>query len=311
MKKHRLVFCGTPTLALPTLKALITDERFNVVAVVSQPDMPAGRSHTLTAPPVKQLAQSYSIPVLQPGKIIQIQDELRQLEPEVIVVMAYAQIIPPAILQLPPQGCVNVHLSLLPKYRGASVLQAPIMNGEADSGITIMVMDEKLDTGPLLSQTPYHITATETADSLGTALADLGARSLPDTLVKYLEGRIVPQAQDNELASYVGRLEKKDGILDWTKSAIEIERFVRAMTSWPSAWTWINGKQLKILEVDQAFIDLNTYKPGKTFVYNSNLAVQCGQQALIIRRLQLEGKKAMSSEEFMRGYKDFVGAVLN
>lgn len=310
MKKSRLIFCGTPALAVPTLKALISDERFDVVAVLSQPDMPAGRAHTLTATPVKQLAHSYNIPVLQPGKIIQVQDELRELEPDVMVVMAYAQIIPGAILQLPRCGCVNVHLSLLPKYRGASVLQAPIMNGETESGVTIMVMDEKLDTGPLLSQARYTLKDTETADSLGMALAELGVRTLPETLFKYVRGHLTPQAQNNDLATYVGRLEKKDGILDWTKSATDIERFVRAMTSWPSAWTWINGKQLKVLEVDRSFIDLNTYKPGKTFVYNSNLAVQCGQQAIIIRRLQLEGKKAMTSEEFMRGYKDFVGAVL-
>ncbi len=310
MKKPRIIFCGTPSLAVPVLKSLLNDERFEVAAVVTQPDMPAGRSLTLTAPPIKILAQSYGLPVFQPAKISHCLDELRALSPEVIVVLAYAQIIPKSILDLPPAGCVNLHASLLPKYRGASVLQAPIMNGDTETGITIMRMDETLDTGPIISQAHYILKQNETADSLGQALSELGARLLPDILSQYLEKKIQPQTQHNDQASYVGRLEKKDGIIDWLKTATEIERFVRAMTSWPSAWTWINGKQLKILEVDQSPIALNTYKPGKTFVYNSNVAVQCGTDCLSIRRLQLEGKKPMTSQEFMRGYKDFVGSVL-
>lgn len=310
MKKHRLIFCGTPQFAVPSLKALLSDSRFEVVGVVTQPDMPAGRNLTLTAPPVKVLAKSYNLPVFQPLKVSQIIDTLRDLEPDVIVVAAYAQIIPTSILELPSFGCVNVHASLLPYYRGASVLQAPIMNGDKETGVTIMKMDATLDTGPLLSQSSYPLKPFETADSLGLALSQLGAELLPDTLADYLEGKISPHEQDNEKAKYVKRLEKKDGIIDWTKTAVEIERFVRAMTSWPSAWTWISGKQLKILEIDPTIINLDTYKPGKTFIYNSNLAIQCGAQALIIRRLQLEGKKAMTSEEFMRGHKEFVGTVL-
>ncbi len=310
MKKQRLIFCGTPSLAVPVLQALLNDTRFEVVAVVTQPDMPAGRSLILTAPPIKILAQQYRLPIFQPAKIAHCLDDLRALTPDVIVVLAYAQIIPKSILDLPPFGCVNLHASLLPKYRGAAVLQAPIMNGDAETGITIMRMDETLDTGPIISQAHYTIQSNETADSLGKALAGLGAQILPDVLNRYLEKKIEPQAQNNEEANYVGRLEKKDGIIDWLKTAVEIERFVRAMTSWPSAWTWINGKQLKILEVDRHSIALNTYKPGKTFVYNSNVAVQCGTDCLLIRRLQLEGKKPMTSQEFMRGYKDFVGSVL-
>lgn len=310
MKRYRLAFCGTPQIAVPTLKTLITDPRFDVRAVITQPDMPAGRNLVLTPPPVKTIAESYRIPVFQPTKISQIIDTIRELDLDTIVVLAYAQIIPQTILGLPRSGCINVHGSLLPAYRGASVLQAPLLNGDTETGVTIMKMDVTLDTGPLLRQARYTITPAETADSLGKALAELGAQLLPDTLADYLEGRLNPQAQDDSQATYVKRLEKKDGIIDWTHSAVDIERFVRAMTSWPSAWTWIAGKQLKILEVDPMIISLDTYKPGKTFVYNSNLAVQCGQGALIIKRLQLEGKKAQTCQEFMRGHQEFVGSVL-
>lgn len=310
MKKQRIIFVGTPKFSVPSLKALIEDSRFEVVAVITQPDMPAGRSLTLTPPPIKILAQNYGLQIFQPPKISQINDQIRELEIDALVVVAYAQIIPESTLALPKFGCVNVHGSLLPKYRGASVLQAPIINGDEVTGVTIMVMDKTLDTGPILRQAEYTITATETADSLAGVLSNLGAKILPDALFGYLQGNIKPQTQDNNLANYVGRMEKKDGIIDWQSSATEIERFIRAMTSWPSAWTWIKGKQLKILEVDKTVIEINSQKPGKTFLYNSCLAVQCGTDSLLVRRLQLEGKKPMTSEEFIRGYKDFIGSVL-
>ncbi len=310
MKKHRIIFVGTPKFSVPSLKALIEDSRFEVVAVITQPDMPAGRSLTLTPPPIKVLAQNYSLPIFQPAKISQINDQIREFEIDALVVVAYAQIIPESTLALPKYGAVNVHGSLLPKYRGASVLQAPIINGDETTGVTIMVMDKTLDTGPLLKQASYKLKPNETADSLALVLSDLGAKTLPDALAGYLSDSIQPQPQDNTLANYVGRMEKKDGIIDWHDSAKNIEQFTRAMTSWPSAWTWIKGKQLKILEVDQTSIEINTYKPGKTFLYNSCLAVQCGTNSLLVRRLQLEGKKPMTSAEFIRGYKDFVGFVL-
>ncbi len=307
--KKKLVFAGTPKFSVPSLNALLRDPRFEVAAVITQPDMPAGRSLELTPPPVKVTALNYGVDVLQPQKITQIIDRLRDLEPDAIVVAAYAQIIPEEILTLPKFGCVNVHASLLPKYRGAGVIQAPLLNGDAETGVTIMVMDKTLDTGPLLSQASYAIKPQETGDSLAVALSELGALELPNTLNAYLEERLKPQPQSGE-GSYVGRWQKKDGIIDWHKSGRDIERFVRAMTSWPSAWTWINGKQLKILEVDPNVVELTMHKPGKTFVYNSMLAVQCGSDSLIIRRLQLEGKKPMTSEEFLRGYRDFVGTLL-
>ncbi len=310
MPRHRIIFIGTPSFAVPSLKALIDDLRFEVVGVVTQPDMPAGRSLELTPPPVKITAKNYGLTVMQPPKISHILDQLTELKPAAIVVVAYAQIIPESVLAIPTFGCVNVHASLLPRYRGASVIQAPIMNGDTTSGVTVMVMDKTLDTGPLLGQAEYRLRPDETSATLAESLSRLGAQALPDILYGYLEGRIKPQPQDNALANYVGRLEKKDGIIDWQQPADAIERFARAMYPWPSAWTWLTGKQLKVLEIDPAIIEINTYKPGKTFLYNSNLAVQCGQNSLLVRRLQLEGKKAMTSEEFLRGYKDSVGKIL-
>jgi len=310
MKRYRLAFVGTPKLAVPSLSVLVNDHRFEVVTVITQPDMPAGRLLILTPPPIKVFALAHELSVLQPQKISQINDQLRELQLDAIVVMAYSHIIPESILSLAKFGCINIHVSLLPKYRGASVLQAPIQNGDEESGVTIMIMDKTLDTGPILKIARTKLKPDETAETLGEKLSLLGAQILPDTLLDYFEGRIKPQSQNDAEASYVGRLSKEDGIIDWTKSAREIERFTRAMTPWPIAWTWISGKKIKILEVDQKILELNTYKPGKTFVYNSMLGVQCGRDSLIIRSLQLEGKTPMTSQEFIRGYKDFVGTKL-
>lgn len=310
MSKYKLAFVGTPKFAVPSLTALFNDSRFEIKAVISQPDMPSGRSMELAPTPVKIFAENNKLPIFQPQKISQIIDELRALELDAIVVVAYAQIIPESILNLPKFGCINVHGSLLPKYRGASVLQAPILNNEEESGVTIMLMDKTLDTGPILKQASVKLTPEETAETLGETLSALGAKILPDTIINYFLGEIKPQAQDNSLANYVGRLDKKDGIIDWSIDAKKIECFTRAMSPWPSAWTWLNGKQVKILKVDPIIIPINSQKPGKTFIYNSNLAVQCGQDSLIVRKLQLEGKKPMSAEEFLNGYNDFVGAVL-
>jgi methionyl-tRNA formyltransferase len=310
MTKYRLAFVGTPKFSVPSLNSLLKEPSFEVVAVVTQPDMPAGRNLELTPPVVKVFAKAHNLTVYQPQKISQIIDELRNLNLDAIVVVAYAQIVPESILSLPKFGCVNVHGSLLPKYRGASIIQAAIMNNDQETGVTIMVMDKTLDTGPILRQALINIDPEDTMETLGMKVYELGAKILPETLINYFEGQITPQAQDNNLANYVKRLEKKDGIIDWSLEAKKIECFTRAMTSWPSAWTWLNGKQLKILKVDPTIISLNMHKPGKTFIYNSTLAVQCGTDCLIIRKLQLEGKKPMTSEEFLHGYGDLVGAIL-
>lgn len=310
MSQIKTIFVGTPEFALPALKALSRDTDFLVKAVITQPDMPSGRKLIPAPPPVKELALRYKLEVLQPQKIIQVLDVLRAMGPDVIVVAAYAQIIPEAILNLPKYGCINIHPSLLPKYRGASPVHAAILNGDQTTGVSIMLMDKTFDTGPILAQEKLAIAANETTLSLLEKTAELGAKLLTPTIKQYIKGQIQPLPQDNSQASYIHMFEKKDGLIDWTKSAAEIERLVRALGHWPSAWTWIKGKQLKIIEVASEPLDFNTYKPGKTFVYNNSLAVQCGQDALLIKHLKLEGKNTISGAAFVRGYKDLLGAVL-
>ncbi len=306
----KTVFIGTPEFALPALKALVRDIDFSVKAVITQPDMPSGRKLIPTPPPVKQLAIEDKLEVWQPQKIIQVLDNLRALAPDVLVVAAYAQIIPEDILKLPKYGCINIHPSLLPKYRGASPVQAAILNGDTATGVTIMLMDKTLDTGPILAQQTIAIKDGETTTTLSAKLAELGAKMLDTTIKKYIKGQIKPQAQDDTQASYIKMFTKQDGLIDWSQPAAAIERQVRAFIPWPSAWTWLKGKQLKILAVAPEPLDVNTYKPGKTFIYNKELAVQCGQDALLIKALQLEGKNTVASADFIRGYQADIGAVL-
>jgi len=310
MSQIRTIFIGTPEFALPALKALARDNDFLIKAVITQPDMPSGRKLIPTPSPVKELALKYKLEVWQPQKIIQVLDNLRELEPDIMVIAAYAQIIPEAILNLPKYGCINIHPSLLPKYRGASPVQATILNGDEQAGVTIMLMDKTLDTGPVLSQESLKISPEETTISLLNKTSELGAKLLTPTIKKYIKGQIKPSPQNSALASYIGTFQKTDGLIDWSKGSIEIERLIRAFTPWPSTWTWIKGKQLKILEVEKEPLDFNTYKPGKTFIYNNSLAVQCGQDALLIKRLKLEGKNEISGKDFVRGYKDYLGSIL-
>ncbi len=308
--KIRTIFIGTPDFGIPAFRALIQDKQFDIIAVITNPDAPVGRKQILTPTPIKVEAIKHKIPVFQPKRIADLQSEIKNLKSGIIIVIAYAQLISEEILNLPKYGCINVHGSLLPKYRGAAVIQAPILNGDKQTGVTIMKMDKGLDTGPILAQAEIKIESNETGDSLYDKLSQLGADLLINTLKKYIADKIKPQPQDETKASFVKQLQKKDGLINWTESAEEIERFVRAMVSWPSAWTWLQNKRLKITAVQQQPIEINSYKSGKTFIYNNGLAVQCGKDALIIKKLQLEGKKEMDSDEFLRGQKDFVGNVL-
>lgn len=311
MNKIRIVFIGTPDFSVRSLESLIKDESFDIIGVVTQKDMPTGRKQEMTAPAVKTFAQSYGLKIWQPERVVDIADELKELSLDMIVVIAYAQIIPVEILSIPKFGCVNVHGSLLPKYRGAAVIQAPILNGDEKTGITLIKMNEGLDTGPILAQAEINIEADDTAGTLSDKLSNLSADILPETLLEYVSGKINAMAQDESGKSYVKKIKKADGLIDWTKPADVLERFVRAMSPWPGAWCWWKGKQIKIVSVQNQTLEINSYKPGKTIIYNSGLAVQCGKDALVIKRLQIEGKREITSEEFLRGQKDFVGSILN
>lgn len=310
MNKVKIIFIGTSNFGLPAFTALIKDGELEVILVVTQPDKPVGRKQIITSPPVKIAAEKNNITVLQPEHIIDIKEKILLLKPDLIIVAAYAQLIPEEILNLPKYGCFNLHASLLPKYRGSAIIQAAILNGDRESGLTIIKMDKGLDTGPILSQLPVAISDEDTAEILYNKLSEAGAEFLIATVKKYLAGKIAPQAQNSAQASYAKELSKGDGLINWSKPALTLERFIRAMNPWPMAWTWWNGQQIKIISAQKQVIEINSYKPGKTFKYNSGLAVQCGRDALIIKSLQLEGKNALDSQEFLRGHKDFIGSVL-
>lgn len=295
---------------LPTFNALAKTGDFEIVLAITQPDKPAGRKQIITSSPIKIAAEKNNIAVLQPEHIIDIREKIAMLKPDLIVVAAYAQIIPEAILNMPKCGCVNLHASLLPKYRGSAIIQAAIFNGDKQTGLTIIKMDEKLDTGPILSQIAIDINDEDTAGTLYNKLSNASADFTVETIKKYIDNKIEPKPQDDSQANFIKTLDKADGLINWAKQADEIERFIRAMNPWPMAWTWLNGKQVKIISAQKNAIGINSYKPGKTFKYNNGLAVQCGQNALIIKNIQLEGKNALSSDEFLRGHKDFIGSVL-
>jgi methionyl-tRNA formyltransferase len=301
---------GTPDFAVPVLKALIG--RYEIVGVVTQPDRQVGRGHKVEAPPVKVLALAHDLPVLQPASLRRPDAvaELRALLPEVIVVAAFGQILRAEVLTIPPKGCLNVHASLLPKYRGAAPIAAAILAGEEKTGVTIMLMDEGMDTGPILSQATCPIFPQDTGESLSARLAQLGANLLMDTLPRWLAGEIQPRPQDHSQATYSRIIAKEDGLIDWSQSAVEIWRRSRAYYPWPSTYTYWRGKLLKVLRAEPLPLWSGEDKPGQVMALDEGLAVATGEGALLLREVQLAGKKSMDAGDFARGQRDFVGSVL-
>ncbi len=297
-----IVFMGTPEFALPVLSALIAQH--HVVGVVTQPDRPAGRSKEPQFSPVKQLALAHEIPVFQPVKIRQPDAiaELKRWQADVYVVAAFGQILPQTLLDIPAHGSINVHASLLPRWRGAAPIQAVIRAGDSQSGITIMKMDAGLDTGPILSQRAIPLAADETAATLHDKLATLGADLLIETLPGYLEGRIQPQPQDDSKSTYAPMLKKEEGLIDWTQPAEQIERQIRAFTPWPGSFTTWNGQQLKIL---QAQVAAGTAAPGQVIPFGESAAVGTAKDLLVLQQVQMAGRKAMPAADFLRGYGEF------
>ncbi len=302
-KNIRVIFMGTPEFACPGLSRLIAAPELEIVGVFTQPDKPVGRKQLLTPPPIKELALKHGIKVFQPEKIRPEAETIRNLKPDLIVVIAYGKIIPQEILDIPTFGCVNVHASLLPKYRGAACLNAPILNGDKETGVTIMLMEAGLDTGPILRQTRMELSGSETLETVHDKLSELGANQLVPTLLDFMAGKIKPQTQDDSQASYIKTLKKEDGRIDFNKSAVEIERMIRAYNPWPGTYTEINGEILKIIAVEHAAATINKVEPGQLFIDGGRLLIQCGQNALVILKLQLAGKKIMNADEFMNGYK--------
>ncbi len=300
----RIVFMGTPDFAEGSLKALLASGH-EVAAAVTQPDRPKGRGNVMQFPPVKELAQKAGIPVYQPEKVREpgFLQEMQNLQPDVIVVVAFGQIIPREILELPKYGCVNVHASLLPKYRGAAPIQWAVINGEKTSGVTTMKMDAGLDTGDILLQREVPLAPDETGGSLFDKLRDTGAQLLLETLDALENGAVTPRPQPKDSpTAYASMLTKQMGHIDWTKSAEEIERLVRGLSPWPGTYTRLRGKTLKIWRA-RAAAENSAAQPAQVVLCTKReLAVQTGSGLLFLEELQLEGKKRMETELFLRGF---------
>lgn len=299
----RLIFMGSGRFAVPSLKALLASKAHDVVALVTQRDKPAGRGHHLRLPPTKHVAVEHGLDVHQPAKV-RAPDAValvRELEPECIVVAAYGQIIPRAILDIPPKGIINVHASLLPRYRGAAPIQWAIARGESATGVTTMLMDEGLDTGPILLQAAAPIGPDETYAELEPRLADLGADLLERTLDEWAAGTLEPTPQDDAKATLAPLIKKEDALIDWSLPAIEIARRVRAFDPWPVAHTTFSGASLKVWKARPSDTE-TTAAPGTVVgVGPDGLEVACGRGTLTVETVQPSGKGRMTAADFARG----------
>jgi methionyl-tRNA formyltransferase len=307
----RLVFMGTPEFAVPVLSALA--DNYQVVAVYTRADKPAGRGKRTEESPVKQLARERGLTIEQPRTLrdAEAQARLRGYQPDVIVVAAYGLILPPAVLEIPARGCINVHASLLPRWRGASPIPFVILASDAETGVTLMKMDAGLDTGPIIAWQAIPISPDDTTGTLTAKLSHVGAEILIKTLPAWLNGSISPVPQDDAHATVTRLVKKEDGLIDWSKSALEIARAVRAYNPWPSAYTFWRGVTLKVLKAEsrgeqKEFNEL----AGTVSRLNGDVGVTTGDGVLILREVQLAGKRAMTIEEFVRGQREFVGARL-
>lgn len=302
-RRARIVFMGTPEFAVPSLAALVKAGH-EVVAAVTQPDKPAGRGRVSQSCPVKVLAAEYGIPVLQPAKIREegFVESLRAMKPEIIAVVAYGKILPPSILSIPPKGCINLHASILPKYRGAAPINRAIIDGEKETGACTMLLDEGMDTGPVYFCESTPIGPDETAEDLSKRLSVLGAGLLARTIGLILEGGIKPCPQDDEKASAAPMLKKEDGRINWTDAADKIACHVRGYYPWPGAFTVWKGT-LKVHRGRAVDTDGSGAAPGTVIEAKETIRVACGTGVYEITELQPENKKKMSASDFIKGYR--------
>ena len=307
----KIIFMGTPDFAVGTLRSL-AEAGHEITLVVSQPDKPKGRGHAMVPTPVKVVAEELGIPVFQPVKIREAKDVLEKTEADVCVVAAFGQIIQASILHMKKYGCINVHASLLPKYRGAAPIQWAVIDGEKESGVTIMQMDEGLDTGDMLAKAIVPLDEKETGGSLFDKLSEAGGRLCVETLAKLEKGEIIPEKQGESPTAYASMLDKKMGNIDWNKSAVVIERLVRGLNPWPSAYTHLDGKTLKIWACDVLPQSASKGESGEILeVTKDAIHVQTGDGILVLREIQLAGKARMDAGAFLRGYKVVPGTVLS
>ena len=308
----KVIFMGTPDFAVGTLEAII-EAGHEVVLVVTQPDKPKGRGKTMQFPPVKECALKHGLEIFQPTKIRESAnvEYLRSYNADIIIVVAFGQIMPKSILDMPKYGCINVHASLLPKYRGAAPIQWAVINGDEVTGVTTMKMNEGIDTGDMIAKRQVRLAEDETGGSLFEKLAEVGATLCVETMERLEQGTAELTPQNSEEATHTSMIRKELGEIDWKKSAIEIERLIRGLNPWPSAFTHLNGKTFKIW---QAKVEEGTsdYKPGQICeVTKNSLKVQTGEGILVLEEVQLEGKKRMDAGSFLRGVTLEAGASLS
>ncbi|MDY5330085.1 MAG: methionyl-tRNA formyltransferase [Anaerovibrio sp.] len=311
MSKLKTIFMGTPDFAIPCLEVL--QAKTEVLAVITQPDRPKGRGHNLQASPVKQKALEYNLPVLQPEKIKteEFTAELERLQPDLIVVVAFGQILSQRILDIPPLGCVNVHASLLPRYRGAAPIHWSIINGEKETGVTTMLMDAGLDTGDMLLKDKVTITEEMTTEELHDQLMAMGGKLLAETIDGLANGTITPEKQDDSISNYAGMLNKETGHIDWSKSAVEIHNLIRGLNSWPVAWSMKDGKNYKFWRTKVE--NSNSDKvPGTVVELRKNsFCLATGEGLLEVLEIQPPSKKRMSAGDLLRGHGVAVGDIFN
>ena len=307
----KIVYMGTPDFSVGPLKALI-EAGHTVTAVVTQPDKAKGRSGKLQFTPVKECALEYGIPVLTPVKIKtpEAVAQLKEYEADVYVVAAFGQILSQEILDMPRYGCLNIHASLLPAYRGSAPIQWAILNGEEKSGVTIMQMDAGIDTGDMLLKREVPIAADETGGSLFDKLAVVGSELIVEALEKLEKGELIPEKQDDSLSCYAKMLQKSQGQIDWNKDAAEIERLIRGLNPWPSAYTSLNGKNLKIWEAKVSGSESDGEAGTVSSVTKDTISINCGKGQLMLLSVQLEGKKRMNVKDFLLGNRIEKGDVI-
>ena len=302
----KVLFMGSPDFALPCLSALAAARNYQVVGVVTQPDRASGRGRELKSPPVKKLALELNLPIFQPEKLrgTEVMQKLQAWKPEIIVVTAFGQILQNEILDLPRYGCINVHASLLPCWRGAAPVNAAILAGDKETGVTIIQMDVGLDTGPMLAKRSIRLKPDDTTGSVLQALSTLGADLLLETLPDYISGKLIAVPQPAEGATYAPMLKKEDGLLDFTRPAIELERRVRAMNPWPGAWFECMGNPLKVMRASVVSGEKGLVS-GSRFTVEGRPAVMCSDVALILEEIQPAGKKIMAGKSFLAGAREW------
>ena len=308
----RIVFMGTPDFAVETLRTLLESPKHEVAAVVTQPDKPKGRGNVMQFPPVKELALEHQVLIYQPAKVRvpEFVEILKEIQPDVIVVVAFGQILSKEILEIPKYGCINVHASLLPKYRGAAPIQQAVIDGEKETGVTIMRMDTGVDTGDMIKKSVIPIERKETGESLFRKLSKLGGPLMLEVLEELEAGCAVFEKQDESMASHVRMLDKRMGKIDWKESAEKIERLVRGLNSWPSAYTALDGRILKIWDADVLEREYSGECGSVVEVRKDCFYVKTGGGTLAVKEVQLEGKKRMLADAFLRGYVVEVGKQL-